>query len=423
MKKTLISTLAAAALGLGLTAFGVFPTAETSDAAAPIADVTPIDVDNTPAPAAEITPAAAPAVAAEPAQRVAPPAPVVDNLSPITSPDFGDWCAAGLDAASLNTFFNDAHGQFFGADYQRAYRLPDDRVLWMFQDAFLTINGSQVLAHNVGMIQSGKCFTLLTSSSGNHSWLMNDATNGNSVWYWAMGGKVTADGTTLQIAVTEMTERGAKYLSNVEPTGTYIVNINLADMSTTSTLAAWSSAALYGWTITSDSDFTYLYGWCYKQFGWGFLGADACETDVHLARQARSADLGSPLEYWAGNGWVTDPSAAVSVFGKVDTGNDINPVEVTFDGSKFVAISKPGDWFGDTVAIYTSTSATGPWTKVASVTATTKCDPASCDTYWASLMPWRDAAGNLVWALSHNKWEGGITPVYRPTMQATSITG
>ena len=68
----------------------------------------------------------------------APSSTIDDPFAPISSPDVGDHCASGLDAAAITEFFSQPIGSFQGADYQRALRLADDRVLWTFQDAFVS---------------------------------------------------------------------------------------------------------------------------------------------------------------------------------------------------------------------------------------------------------------------------------------------
>jgi hypothetical protein len=75
-----------------------------------------------------------------------PVEPTSDPFAMITSPDVGDHCAEGLSADALTDFFSEPIGALQGADYQRAFRLADDRVLWTFQDAFI----SGTLVHNVG---------------------------------------------------------------------------------------------------------------------------------------------------------------------------------------------------------------------------------------------------------------------------------
>src|SRR4051794_16249576 len=90
-----------------------------------------------------------------------------DPLALPTSPNAGTYCATGRDAASLDAFFARPHGAYAGADYQRAYRLADGRVLWMFQDALVnTPSAGQRIVHNMGMIQSGRCFRLLGRGLG-----------------------------------------------------------------------------------------------------------------------------------------------------------------------------------------------------------------------------------------------------------------
>ena len=46
-------------------------------------------------------------------------------------------CASDTSAAGLTATFADHVEGIAGADYQRALRLPDGRILWAFQDAFL----------------------------------------------------------------------------------------------------------------------------------------------------------------------------------------------------------------------------------------------------------------------------------------------
>ena len=67
-----------------------------------------------------------------------------------------------------------------------------------------------------------------------------------------------------------------------------------------------SGPGLYGWSVASDDQYTYLYGHCYRQFGFGFLGHDACTAQVSVARLPLG-DLGADLQYWDGSGWAPSP--------------------------------------------------------------------------------------------------------------------
>ena len=364
------------------------------------------------------------------AQTTTPPPPAPQNggglsglLGTPTSGNSGSWCASGLDSGSLNAFFSQAHGSFYGADYQRAYKLPDGRVLWMFQDAFITqTNGVKKLAHNVGMIQSGKCFSLLRAgtAAAPKPWIMWDKTIDRQQWYWPMGGEVSADGKTFHLMMAQMNERGATYLAHTEPTMMYVVNIRLSDLAVTGYAPAPNpSPELYGWSVTSDATYTYLYSNCYKQFGYTWP-EDACTQYMKVARVPRGQLWAAP-EYWNGSGWTGDAAAAVSIVSFVTTGYGINPGQVIFDGGRFVLIEKEGDWWGNNVLIQTSTSPAGPWTTAANISQPTKCGTA-CDTYFASWVPWKNPDGSMIWGLSHNRWDGAISTYYRPSMSSTKVS-
>ena len=45
---------------------------------------------------------------------------------------------------------------------------------------------------------------------------------------------------------------------------------------------------LYGWSVTSDPQYTYLYSHCYRQYGFdALLGYHPCSKNVKLARIPR----------------------------------------------------------------------------------------------------------------------------------------
>ena len=206
-------------------------------------------------------------------------------------------CIADTSPAALTAFF--ASGDpLIGADYQRAYPLPDGRTLWMFQDVLLRSRAGATFAHNAGLIQRGNCFDVLQSgnfaSPGNY--VLNEATDTMRHWFWPLGGDMGADG-RFHLLVAEMLERGPAYLSWTEPIATWNVSIDLADMS----IAAYAPAsdnsnALYGFSVTSDASYTYLYSHCYRQFGWDLLAFSDpplyahdfdCSANVNVARVPR----------------------------------------------------------------------------------------------------------------------------------------
>ena len=385
----------------------------------------------------DTTAAFVPAVAAVPAPTSTTPSPVrtagpgrpveatgtADDagspLRTITSPDVGEHCADDLSAEALTRFFSDRIGEFGGADYQRAVRLPDDRVLWTFQDAF--VDGA--LLHNVAMVQSGRCFSRLGRTD--RSWLLDDLTSSLRRWHWILDGVVSADGLRVHLYVVEMEETGPRYLSRTRPRALRRVVLDAAALDVVDIVVEPATGDdLYGWSITEDAEFTYLYSHCYQQFGFDtLLGFDACAADVKLARVPRGRP-GSPRTFWNGTGWTTDHTDAVPVVDArvVYSGN--NPSQIRFDGTRFVLVEKRDDWFGTTVEFASSESATGPFRHVTTVAQPLRCDAATCNSYFAAWLPWTDE-GRLVWSISHNRWNGAETAThlehYRPTFHSIEL--
>jgi hypothetical protein len=328
-------------------------------------------------------------------------------------------CIPDTGPSSLTAFF--ASGDpIIGADYQRAYPLPDGRTLWMFQDVLLRSRAGSTFAHNAGLIQTGNCFSVLQSgnfaSPGNY--VLHAATNTMRHWFWALGGDMGADG-KFHLIVAEMLERGPAYLSWTEPIATWNVSIDLADMSVSAFAPARdNSNALYGFSVTSDASYTYLYSHCYRQFGWDPLDwVDPplythdfdCTPNVNVARAPRGR-FDVALEYWNGSAWVPDRLAAVPVIPREN--RKVNPSQVVFDGRQFVAVTKEGDWWGNTIYLDVAPSAQGPWRTYSTIPVPSECS--ICNTYFASIVPWRAADGSLILGLSRNTFEGILTGQYSP---------
>jgi hypothetical protein len=328
-------------------------------------------------------------------------------------------CIADTSPASLTAFF--ASGDpIIGADYQRAYPLPDGRTFWMFQDVLVRSRAGSTFVHNAGLIQTGNCFALLQSgnyaSPGNY--VLHGATNTMQHWYWALGGDMGVDG-KFHLLVAEMLERGPRYLTWTEPVATWNVSIELADMS----IAAFgpasdNSRALFGFSVTSDASYTYLYSHCYRQFGWDLYGNFDpplyahdfdCTPNVNVARVPRGR-FDVVLQYWNGSAWVADPAAAVPVMPRES--RLVNPTQVMFDGRQFIAVTKEGDWWGNTIYLDVAPSAQGPWRTYSTIAIPDECS--ICNTYFASIVPWRATDGSLVLGLSRNTFEGILTGLYSP---------
>jgi hypothetical protein len=326
----------------------------------------------------------------------------------------GFACADGLDDDRLTAFFGSEHAGLFGGDYQRATKLPDGRILWLFQDAMVrAANGTVRMMHNAAMVQSGLCFTLLTDGTPRNpaAWIGAGETQQQRRWFWPMGASMGVDG-QLHIFTMEMVERGSTYLANPEPVGTWVASVRLSDLAVTRFAPAPDAGTrLYGWSVTSDDEWTYLYGNCNRQFGWTAEGHDPCTANVYLAR----VPIGQPLaypEYWTGAGWSPNDAAAVPVITS-GNGRPVNPSQIQWDGHQFLSVTKDSDWFGERVFVDRAPNPWGPWTTYDSILPPPKCG--GCNTYFASWVPWRNDDGSLIIGLSHNRWNGRVSTAYRPT--------
>lgn len=350
-------------------------------------------------------------------------------------------CMGAADAAALTELFNQEPGGMMAADYQRAVPLPDGRTLWLFQDATVRLPPppalpttttpppgvppppppeTERLLHNAALLQTGTCFELLRSGTeaDPKPWLFAAQTVPFGHWFWPLDATIGEDG-RLYVFMAEMIERGPLYLSASEPVSVRLVGLDLPSLRVGYLgQPANDSPSLYGFSIATDADWTYLYSHCHRQFGWDSLGGGryghdfSCSANVSVARVRRGRVL-DPPQYWDGQRWQGDPNRAVAVI--PTTGREINPTQVRFTGEEFVAVTKEGDWFGTTIFLDRAPRAEGPWSTYARLPARPKCAPLTCNTYFASWVPWNDGSGEFLVGLSHNRWDGRLSTINRPT--------
>ena len=330
-------------------------------------------------------------------------------------------CLADVRPERLDALFDTAPAGVVGADYQRAFALPDGRVFWTFQDAAIRVGGGQiVIVHNIAVLQDGTCFTVRYGGTRDEPTPMffADRTAPFERWFWPLDAALGDDG-RVYVFTAEMEERGEAYLTHTVPVGTWVAVFDPAtDTVVDEVRPPNASADLYGWSITSDERWTYLYAHCYRQFGFDpyiFVRAfdRSCSADITVARVPKGR-LFDPPRYWDGRSWQPDPAQAVPI---IETaGRRINANQFEWTGSRFVSVNKEGDWWGDTILLAESTSPTGPFVVYDELAAPVKC--ADCNSFFATWVP-AAAAGRsdntFVIAVSHNRWDGVTTSVYRPT--------
>lgn len=333
----------------------------------------------------------------------------------------GTVCLVDLEPSRLDTLFDTEPGGVVGADYQRALTLPDGRVFWTFQDAAIRLGPDEIaIVHNIAVLQDGTCFTVMYGGSREapRSMFFAERTTPYERWFWPLDA-VVGDDDRVYVYAAEMEERGEEYLSTTVPLATWVAVFDPEiDAVVEETRPPDSSADLYGWSITSDERWTYLYAQCYRQFGFDEYALvkafdRSCAAEITVARVPRGK-LFDPPSYWDGTAWQADPGRASPI---IDTRRRrINADQFEWTGARFVSVNKEGDWWGDTILLSASTSPAGPFRVYDTIAAPVKCT--ECNSFFASWIPAaavRRAAGSFVISLSHNRWDGVATSLYRPT--------
>ncbi len=330
-------------------------------------------------------------------------------------------CLSGAAPADLDRLLVSEPDGVVGADYQRATALPDGRVLWTFQDVEMRRpGGSTTLVHNIGMVQDGSCFSVLRGGTADdpRPWLFAESTTKFSHWFWPLGAEVGSDG-LLYVFAAEMNERSPGYLVRTEPTSTAVAVVDTATWEVVRTATPGNASdALYGWSIESDDRWTYLFAQCHRQFGYDlyifhYAHDQSCASRVTVGRVPKGMMLATPT-YWTGRGWSADPAAAAPILETAD--RMVNASQFVRVANVWMAITKVGDWWTDRIVIERAERAVGPYSVVTSMLVTPKC-ALDCNTYFASWIP-SSLTGQLVYGLSHNRWDGIASDVYRPTFAA-----
>ncbi len=340
-----------------------------------------------------------------------------------------------LNASQLNAAFsqpglgaNGALEGFGGGDYQHAYPLPDGRVLWLFQDTYFSNDNDlneplNNAAHNVGMVQDGTCFTILGGQG--LDFVGNEQTIDSGRWFWPLDGEIGFDG-KLWIYFVEMVNPAG---TGANPGALPVRNwLAILDPVTLQQLhfapAIASTPRLYGWSIASNDQYSYLYGHCYRQFLNPVVGPEQfdsnCMPYVYLARVPLGHFDVKP-EYWNGTGWSPNANTAAAISGR----GKANPMSVQWFGDVWVSVTKIDDWWGDVIYVDSAPAPEGPWTTVQTIPVAKdrKCQQ-GCGNYSAFLMPWLDSAGNMVIGLSNGAdyalWLANGS-LYRPTFYTAPV--
>ena len=302
-------------------------------------------------------------------------------------------CIADTSPASLTVFF--ASGDpIIGADYQRAYPLPDGRTLWMFQDVLLRSRAGSTFAHNAGLIQSGNCFDVL--QSGNYAVTRQLRVAGRDDDHAALVlGARRRHGR--RRTVPPLRRRDARARSRVPVVDRADRDVERLDRphrhvdrgvrARQRQLERAVRVLGHVGRVVHVPVLALLPAVRVGPVAVRRPAAVRARLRLHSERQRR-ASAARPLRRRA------------RVLERVGVGRRrprpylssrenrlVNPTQVMFDGHQFVAVTKEGDWWGNTIYLDVAPTAQGPWHTYWTIAAPTECS--ICNTYFASIVPWR----------------------------------
>ncbi|HTH05297.1 MAG TPA: hypothetical protein VL916_05480 [Ilumatobacteraceae bacterium] len=355
--------------------------------------------------------------------------------SPVASPVAHAACGGGqLTTAQLNATFAvpNVGGSpgvlgYAGGDYQHVYALPDGRNLWLFQDMFFSADNDLrdslgAAAHNAGLVQNGSCWSML-GGPGMKNYIGSSLTTPLRRWFWPMDGEIGADG-ALWVFMAEMrNSRGTGAGYGALPYATWVARIDPSSLAVLSFVpAADAGTRLYGWSVTSDNDWSYLYGHCYRQFLYNVNSVgqfdSACMPHTYLARVPKG-QFGAARQYWTAGGWSNSPNDAKPLM----TRGAANPMDVQKFGDVYVNVTKVDDWWGAWVYVDKAPNPWGPWQLDRSIWIVNERRCSECGIYHAHLLPYLDN-GQMVLSWSngapYHLWQQNAF-LYRPAFVSVPL--
>ncbi|MGB3735015.1 MAG: hypothetical protein WA964_08675 [Ilumatobacter sp.] len=391
----------------------VATTTTTTEAAPPSTDAAPATappLEDEPSVVARPTPVEQPAPPPD-----TPKAPWADSVFTTAgghlSTDVG--CAWDTSAAGLDAFFAARVGPVLGWDYQHVYPLGGNRSLWLFQDTFIDHSntastlGKASFAHNAALVQEGNCFRLLHSGTTAKPapFELGTGTETLKTWFWPMGGELIDGKLHVFWARMRKDSFDPKPPDGLgwHPDATFVATYDPDTMARLDFRMATQpgAAPIYGYTVQSDAEFTYLFANTFEQNmtregGW-FNGPHS-GTKMWLGRVPRGRVFDQP-EYWTSKGWSQDRRVAEPILQRHWAEFPFQPRLI--DGQWVAATAVNGYW-GDSFELDVADNPWGPWTTVESRPLQPRGADPKMNTYHAHLMPWRDAQGNLIVSVSNN---------------------
>lgn len=285
-------------------------------------------------------------------------------------------------------WFDASFGRFVAGDIPRAYPLDAGTTLWVTNDSFLASDSG--LARQGGARLSDARLVrnaAFTERAGRLGLIHAPGTEflpheGDHLdqWWWFHGGLVV-DG-ELRVIVTRMRRTGpVGWAINSVYDETWLARFSAVDGALLDLAPAPSRSGdpIYGFSVASDADWTYLYG------NSGLIGTSATETRVARVPSGR---LDLPPAYWNGAAWVSDAAAAAVIH---RGGTVAHRLFVFRFGERWLATCKEDEFFGTDLLVLEAPGPTGPWRELVRVPLPTLTGDDRTNTYDVQARPMGDA--------------------------------
>lgn len=279
--------------------------------------------------------------------------------------------------ADYRAIADNRDANFGVGDITSSVPLPDGRRFFALGDtAYYNVqaDGSTgpltAFGNNSAWVQSGKCFTLLnTTTPGSKSWVVPPQQDGSIYWPGAsvvVGSKLYVFMQRLRLDTTFGTSLGASVAEFDLP------SLQLARI----TPIPWSAARVFGSGAVYDGGYVYTYASQRRTCAFCF------SSDMYVARVPDSELMvPSAWQFKSGGAWVADFGAATPVLANAISNTDVQPY-----ANGFLLITKPISIIGPPVNAWWAPNPDGPWHDLGTVY--TIADPPASrvagDTYHAA---------------------------------------
>lgn len=253
-----------------------------------------------------------------------------------------------------------------GGDHGASVALADGRRLFVFGDTIRAKPVQPFMVRNSIMLAQGGCLQAMPVEGDG---AVIPARGDISYWPMSLRAVPADGGTTVQVITLGVRKVGQSGKGQFETTGSGLAtfevptgrtprlvrHVPLGPSSTDPRVPTWGAA------LTDSGGHLYV---------WGTASNATKSTAGWSLRVARTTpdQLASPAswEYWDGSSWVRGrPSAAQGPDASLvpADGGVSHILSVVERGGSWYAVSKAGDYFGDTLTVWKAPSPTGPFTE------------------------------------------------------------